>query len=442
MAWEFTLLDASFRGVSFDVTNTSDEVSRDVQQHLYPYVDGADQEDLGCRARQISMTAVFTGRTYEIQLNAFINVLNEKGHGELVHPVFGVMPKMQVLNYRIDHDADNYDYATVNVTWVEHQASNPFFSLDLPAGLLDLVGLLSRNTLSNYLDLFIDTISNIRSLNFGVSNVGYAAAAIMSVFRSRVPGLITSYNNLQDSPKAYVTDVVAAYESLVAHKELIGDSLMANWRNLNSDINSIINLPKQYASGLLSLEIDALNIGGQEQSDSLPEFQTNVKQSGVSILETMLLVSAATVLADVVSDVFADQLELTNAYTNNQINNYEINQTTILTSNEVQQITIDYRSLIQRTLDVLRSVYGVEQSRDVCESLKTLAFNIQQTAAAVLESRPSLTRITVENDTNLHLLAHKLYADYKRADEILQLNSHVRHPNKVFAGAKLNVYNK
>ena len=118
MSWEFTLQEASFRGVKFDVINTSDEVSRDVQEHLFPYVDGADQEDLGRKARHISMTAVFTGMLYEHQLNVFLNALDEKGSGELVHPVFGLMPQMQLLNYRVEHDADNFDFESVAVTWV------------------------------------------------------------------------------------------------------------------------------------------------------------------------------------------------------------------------------------------------------------------------------------------------------------------------------------
>lgn len=103
---------------------------------------------------------------------------------------------------------------------------------------------------------------------------------------------------------------------------------------------------------------------------------------------------------------------------------------------------MDYRVLIQQTLDSLRETFGVEHSRTVSESLKTLAFNIQNAAALVLQNRPSLSKITVEKNTNLHLLAHKLYGDYNRAGEILKLNSHIRHPNKVLEGTELNVYSR
>ena len=114
----------------------------------------------------------------------------------------------------------------------------------------------------------------------------------------------------------------------------------------------------------------------------------------------------------------------------------------MLSAAEIQEITGDCRVLIQQTLDSLRKTLGVDRSREVSESLKSLAFNVQNAAAAVLESRPSITKVTVESNTNLHLLAHKLYGNFKRADEILKLNSYIRNPNKVLAGTELNVYTK
>lgn len=446
MAWEFTLLDASFRGVSFDVINTSDEVSRDVQQHLYPYVDGADQEDLGRKARQISMTAVFTGMTYELQLQSLISALNEKGHGELIHPVFGLMPQMQVLNYRIEHEAEYYDYATVSITWIEHQDSNPFFSLELPSWLLDLIGFFSRNALSSYINLFIDTIANLRGLNTGVSNIGSLATAIMSAFRSRTSNLISSNSDVQIDPRGYVSDIVAAYDGLVSSKELVGDNVMTNWRILLSDVQDVIKLPKQYVSGILSNDTYQPGDSSVVSATDLPNFQTIVKESDVDVFETMLLVTASTTLADVVNDILSDQVDLNNeTFIQQSFNTKQSNQESglsMLSAAEIQEITGDCRVLIQQTLDSLRKTLGVDRSREVSESLKSLAFNVQNAAAAVLESRPSLTKVTVESNTNLHLLAHKLYGNFKRADEILKLNSHIRNPNKVLAGTELNVYTK
>ncbi len=47
MSWNDSMLDASFRGIKFDVINTRDTFSRDVAQYEYPFVDGGDVDDEG-----------------------------------------------------------------------------------------------------------------------------------------------------------------------------------------------------------------------------------------------------------------------------------------------------------------------------------------------------------------------------------------------------------
>uniref|UniRef100_UPI00301BF033 DNA circularization N-terminal domain-containing protein n=1 Tax=Serratia fonticola TaxID=47917 RepID=UPI00301BF033 len=111
MAWKEDLLDASFRGVTFDCIDTRDTLSRDVAEYRYPYREGADVEDLGGKPDNIRMTAIFFGDDYETHLQAFIKVVNTPGSGELVHPVFGSYPKVQLLECGIFHRAEDVDCA-------------------------------------------------------------------------------------------------------------------------------------------------------------------------------------------------------------------------------------------------------------------------------------------------------------------------------------------
>ena len=97
MAWADSMLDASFRGMIFDVINTRDSWSRDTAQHEYPYIDGADVQDMGRKARNIRLSALFWGDDYESRLQAFIAELDKPGAGELIHPVYGSMPNMQAI---------------------------------------------------------------------------------------------------------------------------------------------------------------------------------------------------------------------------------------------------------------------------------------------------------------------------------------------------------
>ena len=448
MAWEFTLQEASFRGVKFDVVNTSDEVSRDVQEHLYPYVDGADQEDLGRKARHVSMTAVFTGMLYEHQLNVFLNALNEKGAGELIHPVFGLMPQMQLLNYRVEHDADNYDYASVAVTWVEHQDSNPFFSLDLPPWMMDLIDFFAQDALNKYVNLFLDSIDSLRAMGSKISSstdfnaIQAIGATVMSLFRSRTSNLILSNSNVASDPRAYIADINASFNKIIENSDLAGPALMASWRNVLNNIDEMVKIPSQYRSGILESELASLD-------SELPMLQNIITETDVKLIESVLVLSSVTSLAGVVNDIFSDQL-LNNQknFNDSQIQFGSPNETTqldqsyFLSQEEILTIAADYRRALQRAIDSMRETFGVEKSRVVCESLKSIAFHVQNSAAALLENRPSLTQITIESDTSLHLLAHNLYANYQRANEILKLNKRIRHPNKVLAGTIIDVYAK
>ena len=47
MAWNLTLQDASYRGVTFEVQSVEDRGEKALCVHDYPYRSGAEVEDLG-----------------------------------------------------------------------------------------------------------------------------------------------------------------------------------------------------------------------------------------------------------------------------------------------------------------------------------------------------------------------------------------------------------
>ena len=115
MAWKDTLFDASFRGVPFDAQRTDDTIDRDTAEYAVPHVDGEDVEDLGLKAHTTSLTAIFFGDDYEVRMKALLAALAVKGPGELIHPVFGSMPSMQLIGAHVSHDADNVDACVIEM---------------------------------------------------------------------------------------------------------------------------------------------------------------------------------------------------------------------------------------------------------------------------------------------------------------------------------------
>lgn len=126
MSWADSLQEASFRGVPFDIINTRDSAQRDLAQHEYPYLNGADIQDLGSKPHSLQTQAVFWGDDYESRLQTFLEALRKLGSGDLIHPVFGSMPNMQVAVWQVNHDAENVDYCTVDIQFVQSKTGNPF----------------------------------------------------------------------------------------------------------------------------------------------------------------------------------------------------------------------------------------------------------------------------------------------------------------------------
>lgn len=85
------LQKASYKGVSFEVTSSSISAGRRVVLHEYPFRDEPFAEDLGRRARTISIEAFIFGSDARRQSERLIAAIEAKGQGTLVHPLYGSM---------------------------------------------------------------------------------------------------------------------------------------------------------------------------------------------------------------------------------------------------------------------------------------------------------------------------------------------------------------
>lgn len=440
-----TLLDASFKGVKFDVMDVSDDISRDVQSHSYPYIDGADQEDLGRQARQISMTAVFWGDFYEVELNRFLTVLDERGAGELVHPVFGVFPQMQLTNHKVQHKADDVDYCTVSLQFVEHQDSNPFFALSGVLQALETLGIDVRDFMDQVITVFHGAMSFYRQGNTlierveGVKNLFTSYLMRVKRFFATNKSSGSSAHSLvawQSNQTATVRDGDAMLETdFLSHADVILQP-RAFFADLQSVIEEAIPIEKallMYVQRNIEVKDDGLLFSNwlavmrsAEKAEKL--LQDVAKSPAVTIDDTLLLDA---IVAAVISKTIID----------NAIAVLELAQEQKLFSpQQIEKIVNDVRNSINACISKQRRAFEADKSRPITEGLKTIAYKLQDTALKILEVRPPLVAYEVVSDGNLHLLAHHLYSDSTRADEILRLNPSIKNPNFIHAGEVLYVY--
>ncbi len=399
MAWAQTLLDASFKGIVFEVVKTDDSSERSVAEHSYPYVDGSDVEDMGRGARHISVEAVFYGDDYETRLQAFLAVLDQSGAGEFIHPVFGSIKNAQATRSSVHHDAENPDYASVPVEFIESTPGNHFFSRELASQKADAIPQHGAAAIAAATTEMGAVVDRVRAANplAGLDALREALTAPLLAITSQV-GVVLSGLDVLAYPRAWGNDISALVGGILDVRDF-GSRLVADWASIQSDLNafSIFSAPPSTTT------VPA------------PEAQA------IAATAATIRVNAAVGLSNAASYVLISEAD-----------------TPTLSPVEIEVICNTARTALDVAIEQVRAIYGIEQSRTITEPLKDQGLAVQEAARAIIAARPPLILRTVETPGNFRLLAHLWYGDHTRAPELFRLNG-ARSPF-VEVGDRIHAY--
>ena len=234
MGWKTELLDASFRGVTFEVESVQDDGEKSIVVHEYPYRAGAEIEDLGRKARRIRVTALFWGEDYLSGVASLVKAFEETGKGELIHPVFGSV-QVAITRWGIPHRADDPDYVALDFEAVEASLDNPFFDYQSPrAGAEQAQASLD----ASIADALSSAASTVRD-KLAVAQE-YAQAA-----RARVENVLAAVLDIYDTgqsvvrtalsyvnyPAAFIADLQAVQSKITSDSSLSGS--FSAWTRLS-----------------------------------------------------------------------------------------------------------------------------------------------------------------------------------------------------------------
>jgi len=444
MAWKDNLLDASFRGASFEVLRTRDKGERALVEHEYPYRPGAEVEDMGRKARRISLTAVFNGPQYEAGLARLVAALEESGPGELVHPVFGSVT-VRAASWDIPHEGEQPDYAEVALEFVEAGTDNAFLGATGARGAAEGAALNAEGATGEASEASGHSFA--RWLEQTAKQ--YSLADKVDVLNS-MHGTLDEYDAVQragrsavyylDFPSAYLSDLQAA-QQVAADPLAVQGGGFRNWQKLSQAFPSRSltgGTGRSYPAGV-SAYAGSMAAGpstGQavtsptvsiptadaarpaQQADlSTPQGATNAQLAVLAnVTQTALLTEQATALLQ------------------------EEAAAPTLTPQEVEAVVGNLRDRIQDAMDGARIVLPAQDAYAVAQALRDAALALQELGAAVIEQSPPLVTHVVDAPCNLHLLAHRLYGDYRRAAELERLNPAIRNPNFLAAGQEVVGY--
>jgi len=441
MAWRNRLLPASFRGRAFHVISSRDDVERAIVQHEYPYRDGAEIEDMGRRPRKVTFRAVFWGDDYEQAVTELIAELDKSGKGELIHPVFGSLP-MVCPSYRVDHHEDAPDYAEMEITFMEACPDIPFFA---ELGTAALASELKTSLAASGLAALRGWLHWVASLPARIS--AYVRGQILGTIRT-----VTSLaRELAGLPLTVAADILAVPRALIAEATSVANAVVSlaglpgefgRFASLAAISDKLPRLsqaqagrssayrltPALYAGGVVSGPLTGaaeprpsvtLPATGATTAADAPDLTTLTGQARAMAAAVCNLIRATAVAASVGEALTAEAAAPS------------------LTPAEVETIVGATRQRFQDCIDEHRLILPTHLAYLVIESLRTAALVIQELGATVIHLHPPLVTHTAPSLCNLRLLAHWLYGDHTRADELARLNPGLHNPNFVAQGQVL-----
>lgn len=418
MSWKKSLVDASYRGVKFDVQTVNRAGSRAIAANEYPYAAGAELNDLNLKARRFRVKAIVWGDNYEADLKRLIDALEAPGVGELVHPVHGVV-KVMPESWDDDHEADLVDGAVVNINFIEHSSREAIFGANSASAKADAVSAKASDARAAADDALVRRVlqaqdGSLLRLTVLKDSFNQAKGGLQRLLNTT--GLRAVQSDLDPvlNPRAYVADLGA-----VVDRSLQG--LPFGGRNLAFDKSSGAQVTT--GSGMADFNTSAKLLDPKTvtvtPSVVVPDA---AMQADTATVQAHAQVHAASAMAECAVIVLIGELDLM-----------------LLDRADIEALVNRVRAAIQVAIDSARAALDAEGRGQVSSALGALAFAVQEAGLAVINQRPPLVSKASQISGPLRLLAHQLYGDAARATEISRLNGRGR---RLFVerGEVLNVY--
>jgi len=391
MTWRDQLQPASFKRAGFKVDSHDSQYGRRTVTHEYPQRDKPFVEDLGRAARKIRIDGYIVGKNYQRELEALIAACESGGPGTLIHPYRGTMT-VSCESLSVRESKDDGGMATVSLSFVE------------------------------YGDTQFPSATKDNRSRFGIAADSVVGRAITDFSETFTIGGMPQF--VLDSASSYVTDLSEFLQGT-------GSSILPidNWtefyrdcRSLATDVADLIQYPDQLATRVTGL------------FGYLTSYGATGKSSVFSLIEFFNF-------GDDRPAIPATTSTRRRQRANESALNALVKQTAVAESGRLASLTefatfddaVTAQTLIADEIDVQSEVSSDQQYIALIGLRSELVTSVPSSA-----DLPRVTTISTRSVTPSLVLAHRLYADANRADEIVAQNR-IRHPGFISPATQLQV---
>lgn len=394
----------SFRGVPFQVREDDYASGRRNETHEYPGGERAMTEDLGRKAYKIQLTAFVNGEDWRKKSDRLQDALEKKGPGELVHPN-GKTYTVNVVDFNI-RESTSLFFAEFNITFVE--------SGEQPAPQI-------TSALTDRLLAAADTLNIANAAEFLKMGADYAGNAVKSVTHVAT-SLVANLSSIVDSIDDAIDTTTGAMDSIV--------SVALDLSDLRENAEELLSTPDVWAARIRAatavitnlLSPSKKNVRALAHAGTTPDFNPGA-------ISRITAAGRAEYRATV------------------RTNNYNLAQSISDVANVISDIVATQRSdVIEIRNDILAMVdeilgSDVELSPEFTTALSDVAANIAAVCNDIIAKLPEEREILLPTTTPARVLAHNMYNDQSRGNEIAE-NNLIYNPTFIPGGVQLKVLDK
>ncbi|QLB14062.1 hypothetical protein A6B39_00650 [Mannheimia granulomatis] len=449
--WTMPIQQASFKGVRFDVISVDDSFERAIVPHAYPFVNGADIEDMGLNQQTVRLQAVLYGEGYYADYQAFLAMVQKRGVGVLVHPVRGRMPNMMLLSANLHHDAENVNYVSLDLNFAEASEMQPIFVFEnsllskIDKYLLQIESFMEKVTAwwAKNMEMVVAAHNVKKRLMSQWSAIFYTGEQLFSLldFDNSLYDLplgVSKTSFLPQSGEA-IGLFFKAFKRVINQGQFsAGLSVKSVFNDLVRDFDEVSKIPRLLKTKQSQRITSAAQFFKQRDRQAQGYLATQFTEADLKPLACALQLMSSAVLTQTAVQMIEAQSEA-------------------MTPDEIEYITTQARLSLLKSLNWVRSMQKESQqnlavnepnnglytaTHELSEMLRNSASDLMQIALAAINQKPPLIVKAVEMSGTLPQVAHAFYGDYERADELLRLNPHIRQPNFIEQGTLLNCYSE
>lgn len=405
MSWRDDLRPASYRGVAFHVMQSSEHFGRKTVLHRYPLRNKAYLEDLGRDVDVYELDAFVIGNDYMAQRDALKAALLQSGRGELVHPYYGTLQLSVLGEASVTHSVRDGGMAWFRFALVDTD-DNPYPDAagDTRFGVASVASWAEEALGVSFAGVFDVLAAADFVASEAVEIVGEALSAINGVAGSIISAgsELTSFIGLIEETQGAIDRLLQAPATLAQKLTGAVDGLL--FLNSSEDTSS-----KAYRAPLratVRLTEFGTDLPAVPQTTPSRAVQAANQQAVVSLVRRSAVIAAARAAADIDFTSYNDA---------------------VATRDELAEI---FEKEIVAAADA-----GDDVAYEALAAVRgAMVADITQRGAPLSRLGTYTPPLTMP----VLVIAHRLYGDASRADEIAARNG-LRHPGFVPGGEPLEV---